>query len=323
MHEFDRRLIDVNAHREIFFKKINSFHFLDELVKRPGECISLTRTLITLKKFYFFKFYPKFYTSNVFWWKLAWRNRLGVEQSTKFHWNATQVNYGWNSRPFKVECVNLQFQDAQLDSTEVPVDHGDRVLSLPTVNWPVKSPANLTFLFCPSLACCFFPFFGGKKGKIYNDRLLFSPGHPPSSRVLFWGTLSMSMSIVFVRLCLKRPRNSGQKKGQVCPKLTWSDSFDRATSLGCPCVKLFAFFSSPSWSNKAECYESLCRQMIHSNFDKWMNRDFNKTAIRSIPMKFSSSSYHFSLKQFKFNVQKITNRREINWWGDTLIQSCH
>ena len=26
---------------------------------------------------------------------------------------------------------------------------------------------------------------------------------------------------------------------------------------------------------------------------------------------------------FKFNVQQITNRREINWWGDTLIQSCH
>ena len=63
--------------------------------------------------------------------------------------------------------------------------------------------------------------------------------------------------------------------------------------------------------------------MIHSNFDKWMNRDFNKTAIRSIPIKFSSSSYHFSLKQFEFNVQKITNRRERNWWGDTLIQSCH
>ena len=152
------------------------------------------------------------------------------------------------------------------------------------LNFPILSVFGLLFLSFFSVE---------KKGKIYNDRLLFSPGHPPSSRVLFWGTLSMSMSIVFVRLCLKRPRNSGQKKGQVCPKLTWSDSFDRATSLGCPCVKLFAFFSSPSWSNKAECYESLCRQMIHSNFDKWMNRDFNKTAIRSIP-------------QWNFQVQVIT-----------------
>ena len=293
-------------------------------MKRPGECISLTRTLITLKKFYFFKFYPKFYTSNVFWWKLAWRKRLGVEQSTKFHWNATQVNYGWNSRPFKVECVNLQFQDAQLDSAEVPVDHGDRVLSLPTVNWPVKSPANLTFLFCPSLACCFFFFFSvEKKGKFTMTDYYLVPAIRPPPEYFFEGLWACQCRLYSSDFVWNGPEIADRRKDKFVPNwLGPTVSIERLPLAAHVSSFLPSFHLRVGQTRRNVTNHFVVKWFIQILINEWIVISIRQPSVL-FQWNFQVQVITLVSNNFKFNVQKITNRREINWWGDTLIQSCH